>query len=127
MELTKYSEKRIKESFNYWNVEREFSDSIYNYLVYGYNPGSCFTAVLANDFLGAMVHSHPANTVEAFKSLAKWIHCCMPPSAFGGYDRVQAWSTMETAERRAALEKWELIYTEEQEVWMALQDTAVEA
>jgi hypothetical protein len=127
MELTKYSKKRFQDSFSYWNVDDEFAHPVQNYLLYGFEPGSCFTAVLANDFLNAMLRSHPANTVEAFKALARWIVNCMPHESFGSYDKVQTWLHMDEADRRAVLEQCQLIYTEKEEVWMALRDTPVEA
>jgi hypothetical protein len=92
-----------------------------NYLVYGYQPGSCFTAILANDFIGAIRSSHSSNTVEAFKALASWIkeHC--PELAYGSYGRVDAWCDMTSEMRRPILEKKRIIYAEKEEVWMALK------
>jgi hypothetical protein len=59
-----------------------------NYLVYGYAPGSCFSAVLANDFFGAIGSSHSMNSVEAFKALAGWILNAFPAEAYGSYQAV---------------------------------------
>jgi hypothetical protein len=70
MNLTPYSRNRILETFKTWRVDKEFADPMYNYLVLGFSPGSCFTSVLANDFLSAVSRSHPGNTIEAFKHLA---------------------------------------------------------
>jgi hypothetical protein len=127
MELTKFSKKRFYDSFHYWNVDDEFAHPVQSYLLYGFEPGSCFTAILANDFLNAMLHSHPGNSVTAFKTLASWIVNCMPPEAYGSYDKVKAWLHMDEADRRAVLEKCQLIYTEQEEVWMALNEQHVEA
>lgn len=123
MNLTVYGRNRIFGTFSRWDVPREFADPMYNYLVYGYQPGGCFTAVLANDFIGAIRSSHPANTVEAFKALAGWINECCPNVAQGNYDKVEAWCDMTSAMRRPILEKHGLVYTEKEEVWMALKDT----
>jgi len=127
MKLTKYSTKRFQDSFRYWNVDDEFAHPVYSYLLYGFEPGSCFTSVLANDFLSAMLRGHPANSVEAFKNLARWIVNCAPPEAYGSYYKVQVWLHMDEADRRAVLEKWELIYTEKEEMWIALNEQSVEA
>ena len=123
MNITVYSRNRLYETFERWDVPREFADTIANYLVYGYPSGSFFTAVLANDFIGAIRSSHPANTVEAFKALAGWINECCPKVAQGNYDKVEAWCDMTSAMRRPILEKQGLVYTEKEEVWMALKDT----
>ena len=121
MNITVYSRNRMYETFERWDVPREFADTIANYLVYGYPSGSFFTAVLANDFIGAVRHSHPSNNINSFKALAGWIkeHC--PKQAYGSYAKVEAWYDMTSEMRRPILEKKRIIYTEKQEVWMALK------
>lgn len=126
MNLTVFSTNRIRKTFADWEVPRDFADPMYNYLVHGYQPGSCFTAVLANDFIGAIRSSHPANTVEAFKALAGWINECCPKVSQGNYNKVDAWCDMTSAMRRPILEKQGLVYTEKEEVWMALKDTSTQ-
>ena len=121
MKLTNYSKKRIYDTFTKWRVERDFAEPMYNYLVFGFEPGSCFTSVLANDFYGAMIRSHPANTVEAFKALAGWIHDTVPPEARGSYDSVRYWCTLDKMIRREVLENRRLVLNEKDEVWMTLQ------
>jgi hypothetical protein len=123
MIITVYSRNRLYETFSKWDVPRDFADPMANYLVYGYEPGSCFTAILANDFYAAIGSSHPANTVEAFKCLVGWINDCMPVEAFGSYEAVKRWCSQSEDCRRAVLEKYQLIFTEQEEVWMTLQDT----
>jgi hypothetical protein len=49
MNLTAHSRNRILKTFELWRVPKDFADPMYNYLVHGYEPGSFFTAVLAND------------------------------------------------------------------------------
>jgi len=124
--LAYYSKNKLTDTFTQWNVDADFSDPIYNYLVYGYEPGSCFTAVLANDFMDVMLRSHPANTVGAFKALAGWIKDCMPTQAYGSYHAVAEWVKLTSAERRDILEKSNLIYTEKQEMWLALKGKPVD-
>ena len=121
MNLTVYSQNRIRETFSKWDVPRDFADPMYNYLVYGYQPGSCFTAILANDFIAAIRSSHPQNTVEAFKHLAGWISDTLPTSIYGSYDKVDAWCDMTSDMRRLILEQHGLVYTEKEEVWKALK------
>jgi hypothetical protein len=122
MNITVYSRNRLYETFSKWDVPRDFADPMANYLVYGYEPGGCFTSVLANDFFAAMQRSHPANTVEAFKCLVGWINDCMPSEAYSSYNRVSEWLHLDEDRRRAILEKYELIYTEQEEVMLALRD-----
>jgi len=121
MELSKYSRARIMTTLHHWDVPKDFADAFYNYLVYGYEPGSCFTSVLANDFYMAMQRSHPVNTVQAFKALSGWIRDAMPHQAYGSYEAVEKWCGMSSEARRAVLQECGLVYDTKQETWMTLQ------
>ena len=122
MNLTAHSKNRLMETFQKWDVPRDFADPMYNYLVYGCEPGSCFTAVLANDFMRAMQSSHPANTVEAFKALVGWMSDCMPIESYGSYLAVKHWLKLGEDDRRRVLEIHRLVYTAKEEVWSILKD-----
>lgn len=126
MKLTVYSQNRIRKTFADWHVPKDFADPIYNYLVHGYSPGSCFTAVLANDFISAMCHSHPANTVESFKSLAKWMRNALPIESYGSDLAVKHWIQLEDADRRRVLEIHQLVYSEKEEVLMTLKSESTQ-
>lgn len=121
MKLTPYSRNKIRASAALWNVPTAFYDPMFNYLVYGFAPGSFFTALLANDFMGAISNSHPSNTVEALKALGGWIRESFPEMAYGSYDRVMSWEDIPSDERRKILEQRGLIYTEGEEINMALK------
>ena len=121
MKLTDYSRNRLLATFHKWDVPKDFADSMYNYLVHGFSPGGFFTSVLANDFHSAIARSHPVNTVNSLKSLGGWILDCVPREAHGSYDAVSNWCSLEPQARRQILEESGLIYTEQQEIMMALQ------
>lgn len=108
-------------TFADWHVPKDFAGPMYNYLVHGYSPGSCFTAVLSNDFIGAMRSSHPANTVEAFKALTGWMRDAMPAESYGSYLAVTHWLALEAEDRRRVLEIHRLVYSEKEEVLMTLK------
>ena len=120
MELTKYSRNRLLNSLEYWSVEREYVDPMYNYLVHGFEPGSFLLGWYANDAM-AIVHSHPGNSVESLKNLSNWMINCMPNTAWGSYPKVDAWLSLSDAERRTRLEACELIFTEQEEIMRALK------
>lgn len=126
MNLSKYSKHKVMETFKQWRVPKDFADPMYNYLVFGYYPGSCFTSVLANDFLGAIFRSHPSNTVEAFKALAGWMTDTIPRQAQGSYEAVEDWVKLDDNERRTILLNCGLIYNSEEETWLILQDDPIE-
>ncbi len=121
MKLTDHNRNRILNTFSRWKVPKEFAEPFYNYLIHGYNPGSCFTSVLANDFVGAIARSHPSNTVEAFKALVGWIGE-LPREAIGSYDAVSNWCYLTAEQRRVILEKHNMLYTEEEEVMLILRN-----
>ena len=124
MKLTpysRYSRNRILGTFKMWEVPKDFADPMFNYLVHGFNPGGCFTAVLANDFLSAVSRSHPVNTIEAFKALAGWIRSTVPEQARGSYEAVDHWTSMGPEFRRSILESAGLVLTTDQEMWMTLK------
>ena len=122
MNLTKYSKNKLMKTFQLWDVPKDFADPMYNYLVFGYAPGSCFTSVLANDFVGAISHSHPVNTIEAFKALVGWMRDSMPVEAYGSYERVAKWTELNTEKRRIILEHTGLVFTSKEEVVKILKD-----
>ena len=122
MRITPYSRNRILKTFQRWDVPKEFADPMFNYLVHGFNPGSCFTAVLANDFWRAVTRSHPANTIEAFKALAGWIRDTVPEQARGSYEAVDHWTSMGPEYRRAVLESADLVLTADREMWLTLKN-----
>ena len=125
MTVTPYSRSRILATFATWRVDKEFADPMYNYLVHGFNPGSCFTAVLANDFLSAVSRSHPANTIEAFKHLAGWIRDTVPAEARGSYAAVDHWTSLTETVRREVLESAGLMLTADREMWLTLKGEPV--
>ena len=121
MKLTKFSYNRMTLSASRWTVPREYFDPLYNYLVHGFEPGSFWTAVLCNDFMRAVQSSHPGNTMEALKHTTGWIREAFPIEAYGNYHMVKGWLELEPIDRRLLLEQARLIYTEQDEIMMALK------
>lgn len=124
MQLTKYSQNRLMNSLRHWRVAKDFADPMFNYLVHGLEPGGFFKGWYANDAT-SIVRSHPANTVGALKDLTKWMMNCLPPDAWGSHAAVDAWIKMPAVQRRYLLEQRELIYTEAEEIEMALKGLPV--
>jgi predicted Fe-S protein YdhL (DUF1289 family) len=126
MNLTKYGKYKLQNKMANYEVDRDFADPIYNYLVHGFNPGSFFTSVLANDFMDAIARSHPANTIKALKKLVCFIVNEMPHGiTHGSYEVVDAWTKLSTEERRKILEECKLILTEQEEIMKVLKDEPV--
>jgi hypothetical protein len=123
MNLTEHSRNQLRSTFARWHVPADYADPMMNYLFYGFAPGSFFTSVLANDFMGAMAHSHPSNTIPALKNLTGWINDAMPPEAWGSYTQVKEWLDSHPETRRSILESHQLILTSKEEVWAILKNT----
>lgn len=121
MKLAKCSEDRFWATFELWRVPDELAEPIFNYLVHGWNPGSFYSAVLANDFGRAVQSSHPSNSIPALKTLVGWLRDHAPQASWGSWGNLQAWEQLSDAERRAQLEVKRLIYTEKEETWQTLK------
>jgi hypothetical protein len=121
MNLTKFSRDRMMVTATRWTVPRDFFEPLHNYLVYGFAPGSFWSAVLANDFMRAVQHSHPSNDISALKNTVGWILNSFPEQSYGDHDRVILWQDLEAIQRRRILESKDMIYTEQEEIMMALQ------
>jgi len=125
MNISAYSRARIMETFAKWEVPRDYADSMYNYMVFGFSPGGCFTAILANDWTRAISSSHPANTVQALKALTNWIIDVLPVESYGNYEAVKFWLAITNSERRDYLERLRLIHTEKEDTWLNIKGDPV--
>jgi len=124
MNLTKISGDRINRSFDELNIPKCYSDPILNYILYRLNPGSFFRAAFANDFIGAICHSHPDNNIFSLKNLCIWIiNSNLQGKAFGSYEIVDNWMKTNEDDRRKILEDANLIFTSKDEVWFILKET----
>jgi len=122
MKLTKLSKYKLYNSLSSYDVAKDYAEPIYNYLVHGFDPGSFFRSVLANDFMDAISRSHPANTVPALKNVVVWIVNELPEGvAYGSYEVVDKWLAMTKEERRTILEQRRLIYSEQDEIIKVLK------
>ncbi len=127
MEIGKYSKNRFLRVANSWAVPRDYVDPIYNYLIHGLEPGSFFSAVLANDFFSAMSHSHPGNSVLALKNLTNWIYHMGGYKIFwGNQTTVKNWLKMKESTRREKLEQLGIIFPEQEEIVLILKDEPCE-
>lgn len=122
-----YSRKHIYATFEQWRVPTEYAVSLYNYLTMGLMPGGFFTSVLANDWNGAIVRSHPSNTIEALKAATGWICDHVPSQARGSYEAVEAWSQLSNEARSQALREQGLLLNDKDETLMALKGISTEA
>ena len=121
MNITKLSKQRLTLTASRWSVPKEYFDPLYNYLVHGFEPGSFWSAVLANDFWRAIQSSHPSNDIPALKHVVGWIRDSFPSESYGSYQQLQSWIRLSSLERRFILEQQELIYTEQEEIMLGLK------
>ena len=122
MNLTAHSRNKLMQTFERWAVPGDFAGPIYNYLVYGYHPGSFFGYVLSNNFAKAILSSHPANTIEALKHLVGWMGDTLPEESYGSFKKVAKWVELNSEQRRIILEHNGLVFTSKEEVVLILKD-----
>lgn len=121
MNVTKYSQNRFYSTLNDWAVPQEYANAMFGYFVHGHQPGSFFTALLANDFADAISHSHPANTILSLKDLVGWLRSTMTHGiAWGDRRTVRTWLELDPAQRRAVLVERGLWFSEQDEIVKAL-------
>jgi hypothetical protein len=120
-QVSKLNRDRVMLTASRWTVAREYFDPLYNYLVYGFEPGSFWTAVLANDFMTAVQHSHPSNDIPALKHAVGWIRDTFPQGSYGDYPSVRYWCGMEPHLRRQHLEHHRILLTEQEEIMALLR------
>lgn len=89
-------------------------ESIENYLIHGFQPGSFMTALFANDIFSAVGSCHPGNK-NSIADIVYWIRWNAPTESWGSYEAVKNW-TLDTDNIRtnyvAELEKklmWEVL------------------
>jgi hypothetical protein len=121
MNITKFSRDLMMLSATRWTVPRDYFDPLYNYLVHGFEPGSFWTAVLANDFMRAVQSSHPSNDISALKNTAGWIQDSFPRESYGNRFIVEDWIRRSADDRRQILESARMIYTEQEEIMLGLK------
>ena len=121
MKLTTHSLARMWDSARRWDVDQDFYDPMHNYLVHAYDPGSFFTALLANDAFAAISRSHPHNQMDYLKSLVGWMADSFPHESYGSYNAIRVWRSMASSERRQRLEQCKLIHTEQDEILLILK------
>ena len=126
MEYTAYSRIRLINNAQEWSVTQDIYDPLSRYLLYGLMPGSFWSAVLINDWAEAISRSHPGNNIEELKNATRWIASVWPEESHGSIKNVKAWNKMEDLDRRAILVRERLVYTEQEEVMMALSSRPVE-
>lgn len=122
MKLTKYSADKLMNSLATHNVPKDWSESIYNYLVHGFQPGSFLTHLLSNDAMGMIGSSHPMNKIDTMKCLVQWLSRCPVGVFHGSRKAVESWMKKSPKQRRKFLETHRIIYTEQEEIMLVLKE-----
>lgn len=97
-------DKKLAESFRYWNVNDEWQGVLERYLIDGFSPGSFFEALLANDLVGAATRSHPSNQWKEIMAVMKWLINRAPKESYGSYEKVREWLRLSEDQRRTYCE-----------------------
>lgn len=77
-------------NFDGYKMTEQSKESLYNYLVHGFEPGSFMTSVLSNDLFGAVSRADFLN-IDLISQYARWIENCAPYGSYGDRDTVRGW------------------------------------
>jgi hypothetical protein len=72
------------------DIEPNIQTAIENYLIYGWEPGSFTTALLANNLYRAAGSAHPA-VLPALKDIVTWVVNVIPRESYGSEEAVRDW------------------------------------
>ena len=75
---------------DYSGLPDHMQDAMKNYIEHGIEPGSFLSAVLCNDFMGAVGRADHINR-HCLADYAMWLHNYAPPACFGSGEKFVAW------------------------------------
>jgi hypothetical protein len=76
--------------FSSYEMTEQSKESLYNYFVYGLEPGGFMTAVLSNDLYGASARADFVNT-KLMAQYAQWLVNRAPYGSYGSAEMVRGW------------------------------------
>ena len=76
--------------FTGFKMTQQSQESLYNYLVHGFEPGGFMMAVLSNDLYGAVARADFVNT-DLISQYARWIESRAPYGSYGDRETVRGW------------------------------------
>lgn len=90
------------------NVHEDCRDAIFNYLVYGYEPGGFLTAVLCNDLYRAATVCDFENA-KRLTEVARFVIQALPGACYGNREIMAEWMAKTNEEREQILIKGKLL------------------
>ena len=75
---------------DYSDLPEHMQDAMRRYMANGIQPGSFLTAVLANDFMGAVGRADAINSAR-LRDYAVWLYNHAPRGSFGSPEQVKQW------------------------------------
>lgn len=107
--MTRDIHPQFQNTFNYFSsIPDNIQVSLWNYMAYGFTPGSFLEAVLLNDFYTAIARSDGTWTIRGLKDLAKWIDYHIPYELRGTQESMKKWADKTNEERRDIMIELEL-------------------
>ena len=95
---------RFEDSFEFYpDVDLDFRQSLWLYMMYGIDLGSFGMAVLRNDFHDAMNRAHRALTAARLRALTNWLYDNAPRISYGSEQNIITWKSLSDEQRRDIL------------------------
>jgi len=92
------------------HVHLDCRHAMFNYLVWGWEPGSFLTAVLTNDLYSAAARADTEN-VNRLAYVAKWVTHALPGVCYGSPEIIQEWQQKSARDREEILTACEILPT----------------
>ena len=88
----RYFKRQCEQKYerSWGNIHLDCQEAIFNYLVYGWEPGGFLTAVMANDLHRAATVADVEN-VKRLAHVARFVVYALPHGCYGNYDQVKTW------------------------------------
>jgi hypothetical protein len=109
--------KGFLDTFEYYPVNSDWRDELYNYFIKGFRPGSFHTALLSNNLIGAVHSSHVSNQWSDIQAFVKWVQANAPDQAHGNTENVGTWLLMTAAQRQEILIDNNLMCSDQELAW----------
>jgi hypothetical protein len=116
--LLKVTDYGLSDNPIWEDLEPNIKDAIVNYLLFGFEPGSFTTGLLANDLYRAIGSAHPG-VLDNLKEIVTWVNNVLPSHCYGDYDTVTEWLQDANGIRSSYVREVEKRY-----VWRQLNEKA---
>lgn len=94
--------KRFENDRNWQSVHEDCRDAIWNYLIYGYEPGGFLSGVFSNRLFKAAASADHVN-MQRLGYVAKFVMLYLPSACNGSPEQMKVWMALSMQDREKIL------------------------